>query len=75
MIQLHGFTLKLKEKSNLLVIVYAKKNKLWFTINGKIASEVIDNEKAKRLDKGFIGFQLHSGDKMVIAFKDISVKR
>ena len=45
------------------------------TINGKIASEVIDDEKAKRLDKGFIGFQLHSGDKMVIAFKDISVKR
>ena len=43
--------------------------------NGKIASEVIDDEKAKRLDKGFIGFQLHSGDKMVIAFKDISVKR
>ncbi len=57
------------------VVVYAKENKLWFTINGKIASEVIDDEKAKRLDKGFIGFQLHSGDKMVIAFKDISVKR
>ena len=38
------------------VVVYAKANKLWFTINGKIASEVIDNEKAKRLDKGFIGF-------------------
>ena len=57
------------------VVVYAKANKLWFTINGKIASEVIDNEKAKRLDKGFIGFQLHSGDKMVIAFKDISVKK
>ena len=57
------------------VVVYAKANKLWFTINGKIASEVIDDEKAKRIDKGFIGFQLHSGDKMVIAFKDISVKR
>ena len=57
------------------VVVYAKGNRLWFTINGKIASEVIDNEKAKRLDKGYIGFQLHGGDKMVVAFKDISVKR
>ena len=57
------------------VVVYAKGNRLWFTINGKIASEVIDNEKAKRLDKGYIGFQLHGGDKMIVAFKDISVKR
>jgi hypothetical protein len=57
------------------VVVFAKGNRLWFTINGKIASEVIDNEVAKRLDKGFIGFQLHGGDKMVVAFKGIAVKR
>lgn len=57
------------------VVVYAKGNRLWFTINGKIASEVIDNEKAKMLNKGYIGFQLHGGDKMVVAFKDISVKQ
>ena len=38
------------------VVVYAKANKLWFTINGKIASEVIDDEKAKRLDKGLLVF-------------------
>ena len=38
------------------VVVYAKANKLWFTINGKIASEVIDNEKAKRLDKALLVF-------------------
>lgn len=57
------------------VIVIARGNRLSFTINGKIASEVIDNEVAKRLDKGFIGFQLHGGDKMVVAFKDIALKR
>ena len=57
------------------VVVVAKGNRLSFTINGKIASEVIDNEVAKRLDKGFIGFQLHSGDKMVVAFKNIALKR
>lgn len=56
------------------VVVYAKGNRLWFTINGKMASEVIDNEEAKRLDEGFVGFQLHGGDKMVVEFKDIAVK-
>jgi Asp-tRNA(Asn)/Glu-tRNA(Gln) amidotransferase B subunit len=45
------------------------------TINGKIASEVFDNEVTKRLDKGFIGFQLHSGNEMVVAFKNIDLKR
>ena len=57
------------------VVVYDKGNRLWFTINGKIASEVIDNENTKRLDKGYIGFQIHGGDKMAVAFKDISVNR
>ncbi len=57
------------------VVVVAEGNRLSFTINGRIASEVIDNEVAKRLDKGFIGFQLHGGDKMVVAFKDIALKK
>jgi len=57
------------------VHVFAKGNRLWFTINGKVASEVIDNETAKRLDRGFIGFQLHGGDKMVMELKDIKLKR
>lgn len=56
------------------VHVVADGKYLWFTINGKIASKIIDNEDAKRLDKGFIGFQLHSGDQMVVAFKDIYLK-
>ena len=47
---------------------------MWFTINGEMASKVIDNEDAKRLDKGLIGFQLHSGDKMEVAFKNILLK-
>lgn len=56
------------------VHVCAKDNVLWFSINGKMASIIIDNEGKKRLDKGFIGFQLHSGDQMVVAFKDILLK-
>lgn len=57
------------------VHLLAKGNRLWFTINGKTASEVIDNEPAKRLDRGFIGFQLHGGDTMEVEFKDIQLKR
>ena len=57
------------------VVVVAKGNRMWFTINGKLASEVIDNEVRKRLDKGFIGIQSHGGYRMVVALKDISLKR
>lgn len=57
------------------VHVFAKGKRLWFTINGKIASEVVDNEKKKRLMRGYIGFQLHGGDTMVVEFKDIALKR
>ncbi len=57
------------------VHVVAQGNRMWFSINGKIASEVIDNEPAKRLASGFIGFQLHGGDKMVVEFKDIALKK
>jgi hypothetical protein len=39
-----------------------------------MASKVIDNEDTKRLDRGYIGFQLHGGDKMEVEFKDISLK-
>ncbi len=57
------------------VTVFAKGNRLWFEINGKIASEIIDNETAKRIDRGVIGFQLHHGDTMVVEFMDVRLKR
>lgn len=57
------------------VHVVAKANRLWFTINGKIASEVIDLEEAKRLEKGLIGLQLHGGDTMEVEFRDLKLKR
>ena len=49
--------------------------RLFFTINGKVASEVVDNEKAKRIPKGIIGLQLHGGPPMEIEFRKISLKR
>ncbi len=45
--------------------------RFYFTINGKMASEVIDNEVAKRIDRGAIGLQLHGGKPMTIEFRDI----
>lgn len=56
------------------VHIFVKGHRFWFTINGKLASEVIDHEEAKRLEKGFIGFQLHGGDTMIAVFKDILLK-
>jgi hypothetical protein len=49
--------------------------RMFFTINGKVASEVVDNEKAKRIPKGIIGLQLHGGPPMEIEFRKISLKR
>ena len=45
-----------------------------FTINAKTASEVIDNESSKRIDRGVIGLQMHSGKPMWVEFKDIVLK-
>ena len=57
------------------VHVIARGNRLYFTINGKMASEVIDDEVAKLIDRGVIGLQLHGGAPMTVEFRDIRLKR
>ena len=57
------------------VHVVVKGYRMFFTINGRTASEVIDNEKAKRIAKGVIGLQLHGGPPMEIEFRKIELKR
>ena len=57
------------------VHVVARGHRLYFTINGKTASEVIDNEPPKRIDRGTIGLQLHKGRPMTVEFRNIRVKR
>ena len=57
------------------VHVVVKGYRMYFTINGRMASEVIDNEKAKRIPKGIIGLQLHGGPPMEIEFRQIVLKR
>ena len=57
------------------VHVVARGHRLFFTINGRMASEVIDHEALKRIDRGIIGLQLHAGPPMTIEFRDIRLKR
>ena len=65
----------IKERGWNDVHVRVRGYRMFFTINGKVASEVIDNEKAKRIPKGIIGLQLHGGPPMEIEFRRISLKR
>ncbi len=57
------------------VHVVVKGFRMFFKINGRVASEVVDNEKAKRIPRGIIGLQLHGGPPMEIEFRDIRLKR
>jgi hypothetical protein len=57
------------------VHVVVKGFRMHFTINGHVASEVVDNEKAKRILRGIIGLQLHGGPPMEIEFRKIQLKR
>ena len=56
------------------VRVIAQGHKMSFYINEKIASEVIDNEISKRVERGYLGLQLHSGDSIRVEFRDLRVK-
>ena len=57
------------------VLIHAEGFHLWFTINGKMASEIRDNQVEKRRASGVIGFQLHSGDRTRVQFRRIRLRR
>jgi hypothetical protein len=56
------------------VHIIARGRRCRFTVNGKPASEFIDNMEAERLKQGAIGLQIHDKD-MRVEFKDIWLKR
>jgi hypothetical protein len=56
------------------VRIVARGNHFRFFINGKLASEFIDNSESGRLDHGVIGLQIHDKD-MKVAFTDIQLKQ
>ncbi|MEM9943431.1 MAG: family 16 glycoside hydrolase [Planctomycetota bacterium] len=55
--------------------IMAQGNRFVIKINGKVTSEVIDEDEENYLDRGKIGFQIHVGPPMKIEFKDIRLKR
>ena len=54
--------------------IIARGRQCQFLINGKIASEFIDNVEPERLKRGAIGLQIHDKG-MKVEFKDIRLKR
>lgn len=54
--------------------IVAKGNKLSHYINGKLISEVVDNDKQHRKQRGLIGVQVHVGPPMKIEYKDMKIK-
>lgn len=54
--------------------IVAKDNKLSHYINGKLISEVLDNDQVNRKEKGLIGVQVHVGPPMKIEYKDMQIK-
>ena len=51
----------------------ANGNKLSHMINGKLMSEVIDDQEGKAAVEGVLAFQIHQGPPMVIQFKNIKL--
>ncbi len=55
--------------------IIAQGNHLTHKINGKVTSEVIDEEADKRAASGLLALQLHAGPPMAVQFKDVRLKR
>ena len=46
-----------------------------FSINGRIALQVIDQELTKRIERGIIRLQLHAGHPIKVQFRDLRIRR
>jgi type 1 glutamine amidotransferase len=56
-------------------VVIARGNHLVHKINGRITSEVTDEQPEKRASSGILALQLHAGPPMMVQFKNIQLKR
>jgi hypothetical protein len=62
-----------KEAWNEIYII-AKGKRLRHYVNGKLMSEVTDNDAIAQKQKGIIGLQIHSGPPMKVEFRNIRLK-
>jgi hypothetical protein len=56
-------------------LLIIKGNHLRHYINGKLMSEVTDNDKAKRTSEGYLGVQVHVGPPMKIEYRNMRLKK
>ena len=56
-------------------VVVAQGNHLVHKINGRVTSEVTDEQPEKRSASGILALQLHAGPPMLVQFKNIQLKR
>ena len=54
--------------------IKAEGKKLTHYLNGKVVSEVIDNDPQNRKESGLIGVQVHVGPPMKVEYKDMQIK-
>jgi hypothetical protein len=54
-------------------VVIADGNKITYSINGQVTTEMIDNSP-KACKDGVLGFQMHGGHTMTLQFKDVRIK-
>ncbi|MGK6350026.1 3-keto-disaccharide hydrolase [Parapedobacter sp. DT-150] len=54
--------------------IVAKGNRLQHYINGTLMSEVVDDDEKNRKSEGLLGFQVHVGPPMTIAYRNIRLK-
>ncbi|MPR34135.1 3-keto-disaccharide hydrolase [Salmonirosea aquatica] len=63
-----------KEDWNTFHIV-AKGNRLQHYINGKLMSDVTDNDTVNGMKKGLLGVQVHVGPPMKVQYRDLRIKQ
>ncbi len=56
-------------------VIIARGNHLVHKINGRITSEVSDEQPEKRASSGILALQLHAGPPMMVQFKNLQLKR
>ena len=56
-------------------VVVAQGNHLVHKINGRVTSEVTDEQPEKRASSGILALQLHAGPPMLVQFKNVQLKR
>ncbi|MCK5701950.1 MAG: DUF1080 domain-containing protein, partial [Cyclobacteriaceae bacterium] len=52
-----------------------KGNRLQHFINGKLMSEVLDDDKVNRKMSGLLGVQVHVGPPMKVEYRNIRIKK